>query len=73
MINYSNINNDNQISYSIPLCTFPYIVTNEFSKEKISQNLPQFSKLTKGKKSQNHCSHCSNVRTVDRTYSQSLK
>ena len=67
------INNDNQISYSIPLRTFPYIVNNEISKEKISQNSSQFSKLTKGKKSQNHCSHCSNVRTVDRTYSQSLK
>ena len=50
MINYSNINDDNQIFYSIPLRTFPYIVINEFSKEKISQNLPQFSKLTKGKK-----------------------
>ena len=73
MINYSNINNDNQIFHSIPLRTVPYIVTNEISKEKISQNLPQFSKFTEGKKSQNHCSHCSNVRTVDRTYSQSLK
>ena len=73
MINYSNINNDNQIFYSIPLRRFPYIVTNEFSKEKNSQNLPQFSKLTEGKKSQNNFSHCSNVRTVDRTYSQSLK
>ena len=50
MINYSNINDDNQIFYSIPLRRFPYIVTNEFSKEKNSQNLPQFSKLTKGKK-----------------------
>ena len=50
MINYSNINNDNQIFHSIPLHTVPYIVTNEISKEKISQNLPQFSKLTKGKK-----------------------
>ena len=50
MIDYSNINNDNQIFHSIPLRTVPYIVTNEISKEKISQNLPKFSKLTKGKK-----------------------